>query len=88
MVNQFNAAARPMNCDKQRLPTLIGTRRTITIESNPNPNPNQKVNVTSPTRPSLQRAMTINHNTPSPPSTPPLMTNHLSSTYKRKLVKT
>jgi hypothetical protein len=49
-----------------------------------------KTPITSPSRPLLQRAMTINNQspvTPSPPSTPSTMNNNnnnTSTTYKRK----
>lgn len=83
MVNQFNAAARPTNPEKARIPTLIGTRRTMTIDS-----PTMtKSNIVSPPRPSLQRAMTINHNSPTPPSppvTPSMINPNPLSNSKRK----
>jgi hypothetical protein len=95
MVNQLNAAVStssrptiPSTTSVKRIP--IPTTSTVNSRRPPGsiePTTN-KTSITSPSRPSLQRAMTINNQspvTPSPPSTPPSMNNtNTSSTYKRK----
>jgi hypothetical protein len=93
MVNQLNAAvsssrpAIPTTVSTKRIPTTasstVNSRRPVPIE----PTTTNKPSITSPSRPSLQRAMTINNQspvTPSPPSTPPTMNNNIPSAYKRK----
>ncbi len=95
MVNQLNAAvsssrpAIPTTVSTKRIPTTVSStvnsRRPVSIE--PTTTTTNKPSITSPSRPSLQRAMTINNQspvTPSPPSTPPTMNNNIPSAYKRK----
>ena len=89
MVNQFNAAVSTSSSPK-RIPipstSTINTRRPGPTDTT------TRTSITSTSRPSLQRAMTMNNQspiTPSPPSTPPTMNNNNnasnnSSTYKRK----
>ena len=92
MVNQLNAAVSsrptvPSTVPTKSIPTsttsTVNSRRPAPVEPTTN-----KTAITSPSRPSLQRAMTINHQSPvtsSPPSTPPTMNNaNASSTYKRR----
>ena len=91
MVNQLNAA---VSSTRPTAPSSMTGIRTIAPISSRRIEPttnsiisNGKTTITSPNRPSLQRAMTINNNspvTPSPPSTPPTPNNNIPSTYKRK----
>jgi hypothetical protein len=98
MVNQLNAAVSssrpviPSTISAKRIPTIqssINSRRPVSNEPTNSITSTNKTTIVSPSRPSLQRAMTINNNTPiipSPPSTPPTINNNnnTSSTYKRK----
>ena len=91
MVNQLNAAVSstrptiPSTIPGKRTPnfppTVNSGRSEPTINSTISTN---KTTITSPNRPSLQRAMTIHNNTPLTPSSPPTMNNNISSTYKRR----
>jgi len=93
MVNQLNAA---VSSSRPTIPSTIPVKRTPTMPSstvNPRrlasiePTSTNKTTITSSNRPSLQRAMTINNQSPvtsSPPSTPPTINNNIQSTYKRK----
>jgi hypothetical protein len=88
----------PSTIPVKRIPTntttssVVNSRRQVLVEPTTNSTTStNKTTIVSPNRPSLQRAMTINHQsfiTPSPPSTPPTITNNnnnnVSSTYKRK----
>ncbi len=89
MVNQLNAAvssttspAIPSTISAKRTPTTpsstVNPRRVVSIE----PTSTNKTTITSSSRPSLQRAMTINNQSPVTPST--INNNNISSTYKRK----
>ena len=94
MVNQLNAA---VSSTRPTIPSTISGKRTPnlpptvnsgrsgptepTINSTTSTN---KTTITSPNRPSLQRAMTIHNNSPVTPSSPPTINNNISSTYKRR----
>jgi len=91
MVNQLNAAVsstRPAIPSGKPTPTFPSTGRPGTIEPTiHSPTSTNKPTITSPNRPSLQRAMTINNNNPVTPSSPPTINNNnnnSSSTYKRR----
>ncbi|CAF4652958.1 unnamed protein product [Rotaria sp. Silwood1] len=96
MVNQLNAAvssSRPTipsttSGKRTSIPSSsVNVRRPVSMEPTINSTiSTNKTAITSPSRPSLQRAMTINNTpvTPSPPSTPPTTNNNIPSTYKRK----
>ncbi|CAF3673835.1 unnamed protein product [Rotaria sp. Silwood1] len=96
MVNQLNAAvssSRPTipsttSGKRTSIPSSsVNVRRPVSMEPTMNSTiSTNKTAITSPSRPSLQRAMTINNTpvTPSPPSTPPTTNNNIPSTYKRK----
>jgi hypothetical protein len=92
MVNQLNAAvsstrpAIPSTISGKSTPTVPSIGRPGTIEPTiHSPTSTNKPTITSPNRPSLQRAMTINNNNPVTPSSPPTINNNnSSSTYKRR----
>ena len=86
MVNQLNAAVSTTSSTNPTKRIPVATTSTINTRR---PGSTETTNKTSINRPSLQRAMTMNNQspvTPSPPSTPPTMTHtsNNSSTYKRK----
>jgi hypothetical protein len=96
MINQLNAA---VSSSRPAVPSVISGKRTLTTQSSINSRrpvsmeptnlitSTNKMTITSPNRPSLQRAMTITNNssvTPSPPSISPTINHNTSSTYKRK----
>ena len=94
MVNQLNAASRSTvtsSTSDKRIPTLVNGRRPLNMDTSNNLSTSistSKPNVTPTNRPTLQRAMTINHNASIAPTsstiTPPNTNNNLPSTYKRK----
>jgi len=77
MVNQLNAAVS--STTRPAIPSTVNPRRIVSIE----PTSTNKTTITSSSRPSLQRAMTINNQSPVTPSTIN-NNNNISSTYKRK----
>lgn len=99
MVNQLNAAvsstrpAVPIVIPTKRAPSFPSTvnpRHSALTESSTSPPPTPaitKPTITTPSRPTLQRAMTINMNrsgATSPPSTPSTTNNNIPSAYKRR----
>ncbi|CAF4038614.1 unnamed protein product [Rotaria sp. Silwood2] len=96
MVNQLNAAvssSRPTipsatSAKRTSIPSSsVNARRPVSLEPTTNSTiSTNKTAITPLSRPSLQRAMTINNTPiiPSPPSIPPTTNNNISSTYKRK----
>lgn len=105
MVNQFNAAVTSSSSSRPVIPSQIATKRTsitnpstvnthrqISVEPTTTTAPTNSINkptITSPSRPSLQRALTLNNQSSvtSPPSTPPTISNNnnnIPSAYKRK----
>ena len=93
MVNRFNAA---VSSSRPTVPSTMSGKRTSVTSSSINPHrpvciesaaistrSTPKPTMTSANRPSLQRAMTINNNSPVT-STSQTTDNNLSSTYKRK----
>jgi len=91
MVNQLNAAvsstrpAIPSGKPTPTFPSTVNSGQSGIIEPTiHSPTSTNKPTITSPNRPSLQRAMTINNNNPVTPSSPPTINNNSSSTYKRR----
>ncbi|UJR38330.1 hypothetical protein I4U23_031000 [Adineta vaga] len=98
MINQLNAAVSsttrpvvPPVIPAKRVPTFPSTvnlRRPDSVESPASPPPPAKPTITTPSRPTLQRAMTINTNrsgATSPSSTTTTTTNNnIPSAYKRR----
>ncbi|CAF3766777.1 unnamed protein product [Adineta steineri] len=95
MVNQLNAAvsstrpAAPSIISVKRTtptcPPTVNSRRPGSTESIINSTPSTtKTTITSPNRPTLQRAMTINNNSSGSPSTSSTTNNNIPSAYKRK----
>ncbi|CAF1341688.1 unnamed protein product [Adineta ricciae] len=99
MVNQLNAAVSstrpvaPVAIPTKRTPlfsSVVNSRHSALTEPSTSPPPTPaitKPTITAPSRPTLQRAMTINMNrsgATSPPSTPSTTNNNIPSAYKRR----